>query len=68
MENVQSSYRTCKRDGFPMLEIDGRWECLAEYLDRCIGQQAIVDLIKRGKTFYYVFENGHELPLLCFCT
>lgn len=26
--------RTCKRDGFQMLKIKGRWECAAEYLDR----------------------------------
>jgi len=50
-----------------MLKINGRWECVAEYLDRCIGQQRVVDLVQRGKTVYYVFENGHELPMLCFC-
>ena len=67
MENVKGTYRTCKRDGFPMLKINGRWECVAEYLDRCIGQQRVVDLVQRGETVYYVFENGHELPILCFC-
>ena len=67
MASEERTYRMCKRDGFPMLKIDGRWECVAEYLDRCIGGQRIVDLVQRGKTFYYVFENGHELPLLCFC-
>lgn len=64
---VGDIYPTCKRDGFPMLKINGRWECVAEYLDRCIGRQRIIDLVQRGKTVYYVFENGHELPLLCFC-
>ena len=64
---VKDTYPTCKRDGFPMLEINGRWECVAEYLDRCIGQQRVVDVTQRGKTFYHVFENGHELPMLCFC-
>jgi len=64
---VKDTYQLCKRDGFPMLQINGRWECVAEYLDRCIGQQRVVDLIQRGKTVYYVFENGHELPMLCFC-
>ena len=59
--------RTCKRDGFPLVKINGRWECVAEYLDRCIGGQRIVDLIQREETFYYVFESGHELPLFCFC-
>ncbi len=57
----------CERDGFPMLKIKGQWECVAEYIDRCIGQQPIVDVIQDGKTVYYVFENGHALPLLCSC-
>jgi hypothetical protein len=64
---VKDTYPICERDGFPMLKINGRWECVAEYLDRCIGQQRVVDLVQRGKTVYYVFENGHELPMLCFC-
>lgn len=64
---AKDTYPMCERDGFPMLKINGRWECVAEYLDRCIGQQRVVDLVQRGKTVYYVFENGHELPMLCFC-
>ncbi len=59
--------RICPRDGFPMLKIKGRWECIAEYLDRCIGGQPVVGLVQREETSYLVFENGHELPLLCFC-
>jgi hypothetical protein len=27
----------------------------------------VVDVIQRDETVYYVFESGHELPLLCFC-
>lgn len=50
-----------------MVRINGRWECVAEYLDRCIGQQKIADVVQRKNTMYYVFENGHEVPLLCFC-
>jgi hypothetical protein len=64
---AEVTYPICERDGFPMLKINGRWECVAEYLDRCIGQQAVVDLVQRGKTVYLVFESGHELPMLCFC-
>ena len=65
--DTTGTYPTCKRDGFPMLKIKGRWQCVAEYLDRCIGQQRVVDLIQQGDTVYTVFENGHELPMLCFC-
>jgi len=57
----------CSKDGFPKVQINGRWECVAEYLDRCIGGQHIVDLIERNGTVYSVFESGHELPMLCFC-
>ncbi|MDI7276948.1 MAG: hypothetical protein QME94_13300, partial [Anaerolineae bacterium] len=56
---------TCERDGFPKLKIGGRWECVVEYLDRCLGQQQVVDLVLRGDTIWFVFENGHELPVLC---
>jgi len=67
MAQVKNPYPRCKHDGFPMVTIKGRLHCAAEYLDRCIGQQPIVDVIQRNQTTYYVFENGHELPLLCFC-
>lgn len=59
--------RRCSRDDFPILTIKGRPECVAEYVDRHIGQQPVSDLIQRGKTTYYVFENGYELPMLCSC-
>ena len=57
----------CPKDGFPKVQINGRWECVAEYLDRCIGGQRIVDVVEREETVYYVFESGHELPMLCYC-
>ncbi len=60
-------HRECAQDGSPMLIIHGRWECVSEYLDRCVGMKTVVDMIQRGKTVYHVFEDGHELPLLCFC-
>jgi hypothetical protein len=57
----------CERDGFPILEIDGQLRCLAEYVNACIGNQKVTDVILRDDTLYYVFENRHELPLLCNC-
>jgi hypothetical protein len=56
---------TCERDGFPKVKIGGRWECVVEYLDRCLGQRQVVDLVLREGTTYLAFENGHELPVLC---
>jgi hypothetical protein len=35
--------------------------------DACIGGQKVTDVILRNDTLYYVFENWHELPLLCYC-
>ena len=29
--------------------------------------EEVIDIIQRDDTVYYVFENGHELPMLCFC-
>jgi hypothetical protein len=67
MKDVKAAYPKCSKDGFPMVKIDGHWECIVEYLDRCIGQQQVVDLVQHDKTIYCVFENKHELPMLCFC-
>lgn len=64
---IPTNERRCEAHDFPMRKINGRWECVAEYLDRCVGQQSIVNVVQHGKTIYYVFENGHELPLLCSC-
>ena len=60
-------HRECAQDGSPMLLIHDRWECVSDYLDRCVGMKTVVDMIQRGRTVYHVFEDGHELPLLCFC-
>lgn len=67
MAQVKNPYPRCQHDGLPMVKIKGRLHCAAEYIDRCIGQQPVIDVIQRGQTTYYVFENSHELPLLCFC-
>ncbi|MBS1250990.1 MAG: hypothetical protein MAG451_00019 [Anaerolineales bacterium] len=64
---MSTSYRICERDGFPIVKVNDHTECIAEYLDRHIGQKEIVDVVKRGDTIYYVFENGYEIPMLCFC-
>ena len=67
MAQVKNPYPLCKNDGFPMVTIKDRRLCAAEYLDRCIGQQHVIEVIQCDQTTYYVFENGHQLPLLCFC-
>jgi len=67
MAQVKNPYPLCEHDGFPMVKIKGRLHCAAEYIERCIGQQPVLDVVQRGQTTYYLFENDHELPLLCFC-
>ena len=57
----------CERDGFPILDINGQQHCLAEFVNYCVGRQKITDVVQRNDTLYYVFENRHELPLLCYC-
>ena len=37
MAGEKQTERLCERDGFPLVKINGRWECVAEYLDRCVG-------------------------------
>ena len=59
---------TCPQDGFPMIRIQGRLRCVVEHLDRCVGGQRIVDIVKPpGQSARYIFEDGHTLPLICPC-
>lgn len=61
------TYPLCEHGHFPMVMIDGRWQCAAKYLDRCLGLKYVVDMVQRDHVAFYVFEDGHELPLPCFC-
>src|SRR3970040_1875464 len=67
MAKTQRPYPLCKRDGFPMVRIDGKLQCAAEYIDKWVGGEQGVDVIQEEDTVYYLFESGHKLPLLCFC-
>jgi hypothetical protein len=60
-------FQECQRDGFPILILNGEPHCLAEFVNFCVGGQKISDVVLRNDTLYYVFENRHELPLLCYC-
>jgi hypothetical protein len=40
---------------------------LAEYVEACSGNQKVSDVVLSDDTLYCVFENSHELPLLCYC-
>jgi len=62
-----SSYPLCPDDGYPLIMIDDELTCSFEALNHCLGQREVVDVVRRGKTTYFVFNDGHELPLLCSC-
>ncbi len=64
---MKDEYPICQNDGFPMLEINGRLECVAEYLEECLAFKTITDLNEKDKTISILFNDGHELPLLCPC-
>ena len=49
------------------MKIGEKQQCVAEYLNRCVGGKKVVNLIQDGEITYYIFENGYELPLLCSC-
>lgn len=57
----------CKKDGFPIINIGGQQQCVSEFLNYCIGGEKITDILLQNETMYYVFESGHEIPLLCNC-
>lgn len=60
-----SKVKFCPKDGFPLVNVDGRWMCSAEFMDRCVGHEPLSDVVLRKGTVHLVFENGHEVPLLC---
>lgn len=66
-DTQDNQIQECERDGFPILELNGEPHCLAEFVNFCIGRKKIIDVVLRSDTLYYVFENRHELPLLCYC-
>jgi len=50
-----------------MLRMDGKLQCASRYLDRCLGKKRIAEVRQEGECVYLVFEDGHQLPLLCGC-
>jgi len=67
MAKMKAASPHCTREGSPMVRIHGRWECAAEYLDRCLEGKRVVDVVQLKGVSHYVFDDGHMLPLLCFC-
>ena len=64
---MKSRYIPCERDGFPVLRLNGREQCLGEFIEECLQLKKVSDMVLRNGVFYYVFEDGHQLPMLCSC-
>jgi len=67
MAELNQFYSICQKDGFPKIRINGELQCVVEYIDERIGQKKIVNVIEDDGICYYVFENGYQFPLLCYC-
>jgi len=67
MAKMKAASPHCQQDCSPMVRINDRWECAAEYLDRCLEGKRVVDVVQLKGISQDVFDNGHMLPLLCFC-
>ena len=57
----------CPQHNAPMVVVKGRKVCIAEYFNNCITTQKVVDVLLEGRTIWYVFQDGHAVPLLCSC-
>ncbi|MBV5347968.1 hypothetical protein JZU46_07125 [bacterium] len=68
-DNLGSSTQItkCSKDGFPVININGQPQCIAEFINYCIGGEEVTDVVVRNGARYFVFESGHEIPLLCNC-
>lgn len=62
-----ASVSTCPRDGFPMINVDGRHICSVEYADEIVGGQRVVDAVEQDGLLHLIFENESSLPLTCPC-
>ena len=65
-QEVQQS-QFCEQDGFPLVEINGRILCSAEYADLIIGGQEVTNVREVDGYLYLEFERGASMPLTCPC-
>ncbi len=59
--------RTCGRDGFPLVEIDGETYCSVEYADGLIGGQAVIGVWEEAGAMRLLFSGGWSIALTCPC-
>ncbi len=66
MSSTQS-HPTCPDDGFPLVELNGKYVCSAEHADARIGGRRIVTTTIRNGYLYLEFDNQTSIPLTCPC-
>jgi hypothetical protein len=61
----------CQEHDCPMIEVDGAYYCVVEYLDAHLGGSQIIDIVpgepegRHPTPTSLVFNDGHTLPILC---
>lgn len=61
----------CEEHDCPMIEVEGAYYCVVEYLDAHLGGGQIVDIVPGDEEAdpatptCLVFNDGHTLPILC---
>ena len=60
-------YIPCEKDGLPLIKINGREQCLGDLYTQCLHMRKVVDLVKERNTYYLIFDDGHQVPMLCPC-
>ena len=70
MAKLESSLR-CKEHDCPMIDVDGAYYCVVEYLDAHLGGSQIIDIVpgepkgRHAAPTSLVFNDGHTLPIFC---
>lgn len=59
--------RTCARDGFPLVEIEGEQYCSVEYADGLVGGQSVIGVWEEDGIIRLLFSSGYSLALTCPC-
>ncbi|HLF28060.1 MAG TPA: hypothetical protein VJG32_17125 [Anaerolineae bacterium] len=60
------NFARCAEHDCPMFLIEGEYVCILEYVDEHLGGKQVKDLVVvEGGLITILFDDNHELPLLC---
>lgn len=57
----------CPTHKMPILMLNGQERCAEEFVMEHLGNKRITEVEVKQDVIYYVFEDGHRLPLICPC-